>query len=238
MNQVQRFLLCACLLPAGVWGHLANLPNSKLSHVPLSLEKRVDTVQASTAAPELCTAAKCQTYAKHIKDSLAPNYTAINPCVDFDKYACDGWRASHNYRQEQASLSVSTVMSDTIRDLLHSLLEGEYAENTTLTGASKAFDQQNFKKMKTAYNTCMKEELIKSYGVTPVRKILDEFEAIYPVKGPATGAGNAVEELTQTISWLAKRGVSGLLSASASVSYGLSYVILCRAHLTVLRPMI
>ena len=169
-------------------------------------------------AKEVCTLPKCRDYAKFIKESLAPNYTAIDPCEDFDKYSCDGWRVTHQYRPDQASLSVSTVMSDTIRDLLHAILDGPYSENTTFTGADKTLDVKNFNKMKTAYNTCTAEEEIKTYGVTPVRKILQEFESVFPIKGPAVSSNSSNEELTKVVTWLYKKNVAGLVSSSAAVS--------------------
>jgi len=56
----------------------------------------------STNEADLCTSPACVAHAKEIKTYLAPNYTAIDPCVDFDEYSCAGWRATHNYRPEQA----------------------------------------------------------------------------------------------------------------------------------------
>ena len=108
-------------------------------------------------------------------------------------------------------------MSDTIKDTLHSLLDGTYPSNTTLTGQNLTFDQQNFEKMKAAYNTCMNEEAIKTYGVAPVVKLLEEFDKIYPAKGPAPSKDNR-DELTKAIIWLAKNSVSGLVGSGTGVS--------------------
>jgi hypothetical protein len=49
----------------------------------------------------VCTSEVCQTYAKQIKANLAKNYATIDPCVDMDMYACQGWRDSHDYRSDQ-----------------------------------------------------------------------------------------------------------------------------------------
>jgi len=108
-------------------------------------------------------------------------------------------------------------MSDTIRNTLHAILDGPYADNSTFEGANRTSDKQNFDKMKAIYNTCMNEDAIKEYGVEPVAKILEEFETIYPAKGENPTAANRAE-LTKALVWLAKNSVEGLISAGSGVS--------------------
>jgi hypothetical protein len=188
----------------------------KHSHTPVSLIKARGPASGSTQ--EVCTTPKCKEYARFILESLAPNYTAIDPCTDFDKYSCDGWRNVHNYRADQASLSVSTNMSDVNQELLHTILEGNYVESPALTGADKASDLANFNKMKTAYATCKNEDAIKVYGVAPIRKMLEEFESVFPSNGPAVGSNSSNVELTKTVSWLFKKQVDVIVSSSVGVS--------------------
>ena len=143
---------------------------------------------------------------------------AIDPCTNFEKLACDGWRAKHNFRPDQTAVSVLSVILDTIEDLLHSILEGPYAENTSFTGIEKTIDKKNFQKMKIVYDTCMKEDAMKLYGINPLRRIVEEFNTVYPVVEPAVRISPPNQELTQAVSWLSKRAVSGLISASPTVS--------------------
>jgi endothelin-converting enzyme len=182
------------------------------------LGKRLDSASRAAVVPaaKVCTTEICKEFSKYMLQSLVANYSAVDPCVDFEKWSCDGWREAHTYRPEQSRLSVSSVMSDTISDLLHAIMEGPYAENTTFAGQSRELDKQNFKKMQTAYRTCMNEDTIKSYGVAPLRNILEELEKVYPVKVPA--AQGVDDELTNTLIWLAKRGISALVSTSTGVS--------------------
>jgi hypothetical protein len=135
------------------------------------------------------------------------------------------WRANF-----MPAVSVGSIMQDVNRNLLHGILDGVYAENSTFTGANRTLDKANFDKMKTAYNACMNEDAIKDYGVTPLRKILLEFEAVYPL----TAANASNDELTNTLIWLAKNSVSGLVSAGTGVSFH-SMLILSR-FVTVKRP--
>lgn len=107
-------------------------------------------------------------------------------------------------------------MGDVNKDLLHSILEGEYPEaNSTFTGEARSIDKENFAKMKTAYNTCKNVDAINSYGVAPVQKLLDELEQYYKATGPKPTSN---EELTNVIIWLAKNSVSALVSYGVSVS--------------------
>ncbi|KAF2667112.1 endothelin-converting enzyme [Microthyrium microscopicum] len=183
-------------------------------HIPLTLERREESSQQVDSAAELCTTTKCRDYAKYILDSFSPNYTAIDPCTDFDKWSCDGWTANHQYRPEQSSLSVSSVLSDSNRDMLHAILEGQYPANSTFTGQDQTLDKANFDKMKTAYNTCMAEDKIKEYGLNPLQDLLDDFEEVFPMKAERDREGSYKDELTAVATWLQKNQVAGLLSSS------------------------
>jgi hypothetical protein len=66
----------------------------------LSTESSSKLVKRAANA-NVCTSELCQNLAKQIKASLAKNSASINPCVDMDAYACDGWRETHDYRPEQ-----------------------------------------------------------------------------------------------------------------------------------------
>jgi hypothetical protein len=188
---------------------------SKSPHFVIPLSPRAEAEVRSQT--EVCTTPLCRDFSKYLLESLVANYSTTDPCVDFEKWSCDGWRASHTYRAEQSRLSVTSVQSDGIIDLLHAIMEGPYAENSTFTGQIRDLDKQNFKKMQTAYRTCMNEDAIKAYGVAPIRKILNEFEKLYPVKGASPRAMD--EELTNAVIWLEKHGVSGLISTGTGVSY-------------------
>jgi peptidase M13-like protein len=116
------------------------------------------------------------------------------------------------------AVSVGVVMRDTISDLLHKILDGQYtAPNTTIAAKARNFDMENFQMMKNVYQTCMNEDAIRSYGVTPLRNILEEYVKVFPRQGnPVSGGSN--DELTKTVIWLNKHSVSGLVSADSGVS--------------------
>lgn len=69
----------------------------------------------------------------------------------------------------------------------------------------KSADEDNFDKMKEAYNACLDEDKIKSIGAGPLLKSIKEFKEIYSVS-------NSEHSLKEAILQLAKYGVSGLVS--------------------------
>jgi Peptidase family M13 len=117
-----------------------------------------------------------------------------------------------------SAISVGSIMGDVNRNLLHAVLEGSYADNSSFSAVNRTFDRANFDKMKVVYNACMNEDAIKARGVTPLRTLLDDFEKIYPLNGKGDAKGSNTE-LTNTLVWLSKHGVSGLVSVDTGVSF-------------------
>jgi endothelin-converting enzyme len=86
-----------------------------------------------------------------------------------------------------------------------------------LTGQAKIDDEENFKKMKAVYQTCMNEDAIKAYGTKHVTEKLKEFEKVFPEQGPSF-SGSSNEELTNILIWLGKNFATGLVSIDVDVS--------------------
>lgn len=107
-------------------------------------------------------------------------------------------------------------MSDVSKDFLHEILEGQYVGNSSLLASKTAIEKDNFGKMRSAYNACMKEDAIKTYGVKPIRDLLDELEKYYPAAGPEPSADK--EGLTKTLVWLSQNSVDAIVSTGVTVS--------------------
>ncbi|KAF2420974.1 endothelin-converting enzyme [Tothia fuscella] len=179
------------------------------------MEPKQSLVKREEAAPvalaeEVCDSPVCKDWASSMKKNLATNYKTLDPCDDFSTYVCGGWRDTHDFRSDQASVSTGSIMSDENRNVIRSIVEGPYPDaNTSFTGDNKVIDKENFQKMKTVFQTCMDTAAIDSYGVAPVQRILDEFEQHYPLTAPKTPNP---DELTRAVIWLAKNSVSALVS--------------------------
>jgi endothelin-converting enzyme len=113
------------------------------------------------------------------------------------------------------AVSTFSQIGDQIKDLLRTIVDGEFT--THLTGQAKADDEDNFKKMKAVYQTCMNEDAIKAYGTKYVIEKLQEFEKVFPEQGPAFSASSN-EELTKILIWLGKNFATGLVSVDVDVS--------------------
>jgi hypothetical protein len=169
-------------------------------------------------AADVCTSQKCTDYATYVRESLASNYTKIDPCQDFEGYVCNGWREKHPMRKDQSGVSVTITLTESIQVLLRNILESPYAD-TPFTGETKELDKKNFAKLTTAYKACLEEDTkIKAYGLEPMRKLLGELDQYFPVKKPE--GMNEKAELTKAITWLNLNAVSALIGAGPSVSTG------------------
>lgn len=78
---------------------------------------------------------------------------------------------------------------------------------------ASSVDQQNFDKLRDAYDACMDEETIKKAGVKPLMDILHDVAEMYPVQ--ARTATKDSKRLSDTIRFLAKLGISSLVSFGA-----------------------
>lgn len=74
----------------------------------------------------------------------------------------------------------------------------------------KSTDEENFDKMKAAYDACLDEEKIKKAGTAPLLKVLEEIKQAYPVDAFGRSASH---DLKDAILLLAKYGVSVLVSS-------------------------
>jgi endothelin-converting enzyme len=79
-----------------------------------------------------------------------------------------------------------------------------------LQAVAKSADEQNFDKMKAAYDACLDEDEIKNVGVKPLVEVLDAIKKVYPVN---ISAGSNEHALKDAILLLAKYGISSLVSA-------------------------
>ncbi|KAJ5951245.1 uncharacterized protein N7479_009658 [Penicillium vulpinum] len=127
-----------------------------------------------TMAPTVCKSDECVDAASQILSNLDPHYPRIDPCTNFEQYACGGWRARHSMRPDQGSIFTGTIMADASITRLRHLLE------SSLEKYGPA-DSGNFQKMKAAYNACMDEEAIRKTGSKPLDEILDSLDGIYAV---------------------------------------------------------
>jgi endothelin-converting enzyme len=161
--------------------------------------------------------------------NLDPNYEDIDPCTDFDKFMCGGWEETHDLRPDQGDIFTGTLMVERSQMLLRHILESVSSVKTLDSSA----DQDNFNKLKSSYEACMNENVIKQYGAKPLRSVIKKIQEVFPAttarkrkvdvifptfhnheqKGIAFDGGN---ELTNALLYLMNIGASGLVNMGVS----------------------
>ncbi|KAK1989833.1 peptidase family M13 [Colletotrichum falcatum] len=171
-------------------------------------------------AGSVCTTPACITLASDILLSLAPNYTAIDPCTDFDQLACAGWNSKHAPAAGQGRVSSLGEISRTVSVMLKGILEGPYPAGpdagfltTSLSKEEAAVDQDNFKLIVAAYDACMNNTAVGAAGLQPLIGLIDRVAAAFPVANTnedrqrKVSKGDA-ENMGKTLLLFAQHGIS------------------------------
>jgi hypothetical protein len=130
----------------------------------------------------ICLTPACVHASSELLYNLSPDFHNIDPCTDFEELVCGGWRDRHDLRPDQGDAFTGTVMSENSDTLLRHILEGDYPKSSShsyfspaaLDTEKSSADKDNFKKLKSAYDACLNEDLIKSRGTQPLNDVLDE----------------------------------------------------------------
>ncbi|KAK1975874.1 peptidase family M13 [Colletotrichum cereale] len=165
----------------------------------------------------VCMTPACVHAASEILYNLSPDYKQLDPCTDFEELVCGGWREKHDLRADQGDAFTGTIMSENSELLLRHILEAPYPKDSQhshfsplrLEAADKSADEENFDKMKAVYDACINEDKIKSVGIEPLARILDEIKNAYPIEGAASVNPGPTKD---AILLLARYGVSALVS--------------------------
>ncbi|KAJ5132423.1 Peptidase M13 neprilysin [Penicillium atrosanguineum] len=157
-------------------------------------------------APAFCDSPQCIHAASEILNNLDPNYEDINPCTNFDQYVCGGWRELHDMRSDQGSIFAGTIMEENSQTKLRHILEQSEAPDSS--------DDENFKKLKLAYDACLDESTVRSRGSKPLDEMLAKLQGIYPTKGGLVSGSQ--HHLTSALLYLMKSGVEALVSSGVT----------------------
>ncbi|KAF2840791.1 endothelin-converting enzyme [Patellaria atrata CBS 101060] len=166
---------------------------------------------------DVCLTPACVHASSEILYNLSPNYKNIDPCTNFEELVCGGWRERHDLRPDQGDAFTGTQMFEASQTLLRHILEAEYPTTSAhsyfspamLESSSSSLDEENFKKLKAAYNACLDEDTIKKVGVAPLKDILRELTQI-----SSSGEFNDDhhEFITKSVQYLAKLDVTALVA--------------------------
>ncbi|KAI0013339.1 endothelin-converting enzyme 1 [Xylariaceae sp. FL0662B] len=175
----------------------------------------------SKMASSICLTPSCIHAASEILYNLSPDYQKIDPCTNFDQLVCDGFDARHDIAQDASSTSTFSAMTDNAMSTLRHILESPYpttSEHSTfsprnLAKRAASTDEDNFKVMQQAYNSCMNETVLEKIGVAPLVSQIDRVAKSFPVSETDYGADTPLGEtdyasLSDTILLLQQLGVT------------------------------
>ena len=188
--------------------------------VGLSLGWAIDHNAHKNRETSFCLSGECSDAASQIFKNLAPNYTDIDPCTDFEQYACGGFQKHHKLRPDQSSLFTLTIMAEDNQQTLRQVLEKSPSD-------IKTKDRANFKKLKADYDACMDEKTIQNYGLVPLKELTEHVKGKCPEEHQLRPVRNSmsqlnirreIKDITEAIIYMTSIGVENVMQLYVAVS--------------------
>ena len=190
-----------------------------LEHEPsYSCEVAPEGPVAADESSEICLTPACVQAASILLSNMSPKYSEIDPCKNFNQYACGGFSESHDLRADQSSVGTPSVMAENGQRILRRVLEAPDVISQQDFEARSSAKDDIFHKLKDSYNACMDEDQIKKQGSGPLLEVLGEVGALYPAPDPEVMVQGIDANLTRTVAFLAGFGVDAILSFGVGVS--------------------
>ncbi|KAF3070925.1 Endothelin-converting enzyme 1 [Daldinia childiae] len=190
----------------------------------------------------LCLSPACIHAASEILYNLSPDYETIDPCTNFDTLVCDGFINRHDIPQDKSSYSTATIMSENGQSTLRHILESSYPTTSkhssfspqNLIKVAASTDEENFRMIQDAYNSCLDEATLQKVGVEPLVDLINQVALSFPVDD-AYGSDAILEEadyaaLSDTILLLEKLGVSSFVGLTAGADDKNPDVVIVQAY--------
>ncbi|XP_050735219.1 neprilysin-1-like isoform X2 [Eriocheir sinensis] len=109
--------------------------------------------------PNTCTSAECYKAVGNILESLKED---VNPCEDFAKYVCGGWRREHPLPESKYRWGIFDDLNEKTLLDARGMLEEDVKENETRT----------IRITKTVYQACVNSSRWEEVGQTPLLTLL------------------------------------------------------------------
>lgn len=188
---------------------LSGVPSSLTNIRNVQPEIHAENNNADTVTAPLCDSPECIHAASELLYNLDPNYGEVDPCTDFDRFACGGWRERHDMRSDQGSIFAGTLMAENAHVRLRHILEAESTQDTSSS------DSENFRKLRAAYDACMDVPSLKEKGTKQLEHVLGQLSDIY--SAGSSSAKGPMKDLTGPLLYLIKIGVEALVSTYIAV---------------------
>ncbi|KAK4184028.1 hypothetical protein QBC35DRAFT_541489 [Podospora australis] len=161
---------------------------------------------------QVCTTPACVHTSSYLLGNIAPPvmWEKVDPCTDFDKLVCHGFRETTS--GAQFGLHISKPRSQRVIRLM---LEGTYEEavgyqSTNLRPRTDNVDEHNFNMLRQFYQSCMDKNAIKKAGIDPLVGLVKGIEKLWPVDADDLDAkldSSDLEGLSKAAAFLMDFGV-------------------------------
>ncbi|WZH43404.1 Endothelin-converting enzyme 2 [Fusarium acuminatum] len=169
----------------------------------------------SAMSASLCTTTACIQLAAEMKQSMALNYSQIDPCEDFEQYACGNWDNYHDIPQGSESIAGITLTEQFTNSAVKKILEGPYPTgddagyiSVNLTKEQTRADKRNHAKLQDAYQACMNYTALEEEGLEGLSEVIKDIVEMFPTtKTNMTQKTPASSALTKTLAYFESFGI-------------------------------
>ncbi|CAF3456415.1 hypothetical protein FGSG_02748 [Fusarium graminearum PH-1] len=167
---------------------------------------------APNPASNLCTSTACLQLAADMKQSMALNYTKIDPCEDFEQYACGNWAEYHDIPQGEDTIYGITASQEQTYILARRILEDPYPTGedagyitVNLTKEQTKADKRNLAKIQEAYQVCQNYTALEEQGLNVLSEVVRTVVELYPTGASNTNTNSSA--LTETLATFESYGI-------------------------------
>ncbi|PGH09374.1 hypothetical protein AJ79_05686 [Helicocarpus griseus UAMH5409] len=171
--------LCASAFALGVFAFIAfcfvqAVPVSRLWHCGKSdldnnsasvskerISKRDDGYPVKPQ-PELCLTPECIHASSDFLNNLHPNPDSVDPCTNFDELVCGGFYQNVDIPSDESRVATLDQIEERNHNNLRRILDAVPTDT-----------DENYVKLKDAYDACMDEKTVEGKGAAPLQKLID-----------------------------------------------------------------
>ncbi|KAF2970823.1 hypothetical protein GQX73_g2815 [Xylaria multiplex] len=156
-----------------------------------------------TGLTDLCTTPACIQAASRILTNLHLDYKSIDPCTNFDAYACGGYPTEHPFE----STDVLSDLQSQSRDVVIQLLTHPYNPRNDATSD----DEDVFNMVAGDFAACLDVDAIEKGGLAGVPDMIAQVQKLFPIEdynSNKTLSGPEYEKYADAVSYLNSIGTA------------------------------